>query len=237
VRDALTGGLAGVGTLDPGGMLGGAAGAAAGGAAGSLLAGMLGSLADGFFNMWWLTQAKVLTMWVNSPTPSPADLLAPGATRSWVAWLTQFALITSLLIAAGRTVLTRDGRSLADVGRTVVLTLLVSALAVGVAGALVRTGDAIANALLTASLIEGLRSDPQPWAAAAASLGGPPGMVLLGIVGFLVSIVQFFLLLARNAILPVVIVLLPLGAATGGSQLGRAWFSRLAAWLLALALY
>jgi hypothetical protein len=62
-------------------------------------------------------------------------------------------------------------------------------------------------------------------------------MLLLACVGFLTSIVQFFILLARNAVLPVVIVLLPLAAAAGGAQVGRAWFGRLAAWLLALAFY
>ena len=48
---------------------------------------------------------------------------------------------------------------------------------------------------------------------------------------------QFFVLLARNAVLPVVVLLLPLAAAAGGSPLGKAWFGRLAAWLLALAFY
>ena len=220
-----------------GGGLPGPAGLA-GGAVASLASSMIAELATGFFNAWWLFQAKILTFWVDSPTPTPADLVAPGSTRGWVAWLAQFALIISILVAAGRTILTRDARNLADAGRAVVLTLLTSALVVTVAAALVRAGDAIANALLGDALAEGFGSDPQPLAAAAVTVGGgPAGMLLLSAVGFLVSICQFLILLGRNAILPVVIVLLPLAAATGGAQVGRAWFGRLAAWLLALALY
>ena len=48
---------------------------------------------------------------------------------------------------------------------------------------------------------------------------------------------QFFVLIARNAVLPVTVLLLPLAAAAGTSALGRAWFGRLAAWVLALAFY
>lgn len=209
----------------------------AGGAVASLASSMLAELANGFFNAWWLTQAKILTFWVDSPTPTPAQLMAPGSTRNWVTWLAQFALIISILVAAGRTILTRDARNLADAGRAVVVTLLTSALVVSVAAALVRAGDAIANALLGDALAEGFGSDPQPLAAAVVTMGGVPGMLLLSVVGFLVSIFQFLILLGRNAILPLVIVMLPLAAATGGSQIGRGWFGRLAAWLLALALY
>ena len=142
-----------------------------------------------------------------------------------------------MLIAAGRTILTRDGRNLADAGRTVVATILTSALAITVAAALVRSGDAIANALLGDALAEGFGADPAPIGAALLAVGGPPGLMLLGALGFLASVVQFFVLLSRNAVLPVVIVLLPLAAAAGGAQVGRAWFGRLAAWLLALAFY
>jgi hypothetical protein len=212
------------------------AGAAAGMAT-SIASSMMESLAAGFFNAWWLLQSQVLTFWVDSPTPGPADLVAPGSTRGWVAWLAQFALIVSVLVAAGRTILTRDGRNLAEAGRAVVMTILTSALAVTVAAALVRAGDAIANNLLDAALLEGFMSAPQPAPAALATLGGPPGMLLLTLVGLLVSAVQFILLLGRNAILPVVIALLPLAAAAGGVQVGRAWFGRLVAWLLALAFY
>jgi hypothetical protein len=220
-----------------GGLVAGPAGVI-GGAASALGLTMLGQIADSFFNAWWLFQAKALTFWTDTPTPGPADLLAPAAARRWVAWLAQFVLIISILLAAGRTILTRDARNLADAGRAVVVTILTSALVVTVAAALVAAGDAIASALLDGALAEGFGADPAPFAAALLSSGaGPPGMLLLACVGFLTSIVQFFILLARNAVLPVVIVLLPLAAAAGGAQVGRAWFGRLAAWLLALAFY
>jgi hypothetical protein len=218
-----------------GGLVGGPPGLI-GGAASTLGMAMLGQIADAFFNSWWLFQATTLTFWTNSPTPGPADLLAPVSAQRWVAWLAQFVLIISILIAAGRTILTRDGRNLADAGRAVVLTILTSALAVTVAAALVAAGDAIANALLGGSLAQGFGADPAPLGAALLAAGGPLAL-LVSTVGFLTSIVQFFILLARNAVLPVVIVLLPLAAAAGGAQIGRAWFGRLAAWLLALAFY
>lgn len=207
------------------------------GALASVGTAVLDQIAGSFFTGWWALQAKVLTFWSHAPTPGPADLIAPGATRRWVAWLAQFTLVVSVLIAAGRTMVARDGRSLAEAGRTVVLTLLTSALVVTVAAALLAAGDAIAAALLGGALAEGAAADPQPLGSALLSVGGTPGMILTAALGTLVTLAQFFVLLSRNAILPVVIVLLPLAAAAGGAQLGRAWFSRLAAWLLALAFY
>ena len=194
-------------------------------------------IAHAFFNGWWALQARVLTFWSSAPTPGPADLIAPGATRKWVTWLAQFTLVVSVLIAAGRTMISRNGRSLAEAGQTVVLTLLTSALVVAVAAALLAAGDAIAASLLGGALAEGAAADPQPLGAALLSVGGTPGMILTAALGSLVTLAQFFVLLSRNAILPVVIVLLPLAAAAGGAQLGRSWFARLAGWLLALAFY
>lgn len=214
--------------------LGSAVGGIAGGAAASLAAGMIDALATTFFDNWWRFQARVLTLWLNAPTPAPG---APGATRSWVAWLAQVALVVSILVAAGRTVLTRDGRNLAEAGRAALLTVLASAGALTVSVALVRAGDAIAAGLLNASLLEAFNSPPQNPAVTLAAFGGPTGMILTATIGYLLSIFQLLILLGRNALLPVVIVALPLAAAASGTQIGRAWFGRLAAWVLALALY
>ena len=170
-----------------GGLVAGPAGVI-GGAASAMGLTMLGQIADSFFNAWWLFQAKALTFWTDTPTPGPGDLLAPAAARRWVAWLAQFVLIISILLAAGRTILTRDARNLADAGRAVVVTILTSALVVTVAAALVAAGDAIASALLDGALAEGFGADPAPFAAALLSSGaGPPGMLLLACVGFLTS--------------------------------------------------
>jgi hypothetical protein len=201
-------------------------------------AGVLGPLAEGLFGGWWALQAKVLTFWTTAPTPTAADLVGPAAARGWVQWLAQLVLVGSVLAAAARTILTRDGRSLADIARTLAMTVLVSAAAVTAAAALVGAGDAIAAALLDDTLTQALASDPQPVLAALISTGGGTGApLLLGILGSLASLVQFFVLLARNAVLPVVVLLLPLAAAAGGTALGSAWFARLASWLLALAFY
>ncbi len=146
-------------------------------------------------------------------------------------------LIVSLLLAAGRTILSRDARTLADFGRTLALTIVISALGVTASAALVRAGDAIAAALVRTDLADAFGGPSTPVHAAVVTAGGPAGPLVLGLLGALASLVQFFVLLARNAVLPVVVLLLPLAAAAGGSTLGRAWFGRLAAWLLALAFY
>jgi hypothetical protein len=210
----------------------------AAGAVTSAASAALAPLADGLFDGWWALQAKVLTFWTAVPTPTATDLVGPGAARGYVAWLAQFVLVLSVLAAAARTILTRDARSLAEAARTLAVTILVSAAGIAAAVALIRAGDAIASALLDGSLAEALGADPQPFHAALIAEGGGAGVsLLLGILGALASLTQFFVLLARNAVLPVVVLLLPLAAAAGGSALGRAWFSRLVAWLLALAFY
>ena len=68
------------------------------------------------FDAWWLMQAKVLTLWVATPTPTAARPRRTRARRRYVAWLTQYVLLVSLLLAAGRTILSRDARTLADFG-------------------------------------------------------------------------------------------------------------------------
>jgi hypothetical protein len=194
-------------------------------------------LGQALFDSWWALQAKVLTLWVHTPTPTEQDLAGPGHVRGYIAWLTGLVLLVSVLAAAVRTVLVRDGRSLADLGRTVALTLVVSGVGVAAAVALLRAGDAIAAALIDEqALVTSAGGASEVNAGLMASLGGA-APIILAILGLLASITQFFVLLGRDAVLPLVVVLLPLAAAAGGTVLGRAWFGRLAAWLLALAFY
>ncbi len=203
----------------------------------SLVSSVVGGLGQALFDAWWALQAKVLTLWVQTPTPTAVDLAGPGHVRGYVAWLTGLVLVGSVLAAAGRTMLTRDGRSLAELGRAVVLTLVVSGAGVATAVALLRAGDGIAAALVDPdALVASAGSGAEVNAGLVASLG-TTAPALLAILGLLASITQFFVLLARNAVLPLVVALLPLAAAAGGTLLGRAWFGRLAAWLLALAFY
>lgn len=202
--------------------------------------GLLGPLAEGMVGAWWTMQGKAMTWWTAAPTLSAADLAVPGPASGYAAWLAQFLLVCSLLAAAARTALTRDGHSLAEAARAAALTVVASAGAVGLAAALLAAGDAVAEAVLAGTLDGLAASDPQPVAQALLAAGGgfgPGGALLLGILGALAALVQFFVLLARNAVLPVVVLMLPLAAAGGGAAMGRAWFGRLAAWLLALAFY
>jgi type IV secretion system protein TrbL len=216
-----------------GSVLSGAASSVAGAASSAVL----GPLADAMFSAWWTLQAKVMTFWTTAPTPTAADLVGPGSSRGYVAWLSQVVLVCSILAAAARTILTRDARNLADAGRVLVTTILVSAAGIAVAVALVKAGDAIAAALLSDALATSAAADQSTVEGMLANGGGPGASMLLGILGTLACLVQFFVLLARNAVLPVVVLLLPLAAASGGTALGKAWFSKLAAWLLALAFY
>lgn len=204
---------------------------------GELMSTVVTGLGQALFDSWWALQAKVLTLWVHTPTPTEADLAGPGHVRGYVAWLTAVVLVTSVLAAAARTMLARDGRGLAELGRTVALTLVVSGVGIGAAVALLRAGDGIAAALVDEhALVDSAGTGTQVNAGLVAGLGGA-APIILAILGLLASITQFFVLLARDAVLPLVVVLLPLAAAAGGTVLGRAWFGRLAAWLLALAFY
>jgi hypothetical protein len=204
---------------------------------GSVMSGVVEGLGQALFDSWWTVQAKVLTLWVHIPTPDAQDLAGPGHVRGYVAWLTAVVLLVSVLGAALRTMLARDGRSLADLGRTVVVTLVVSGVGVASAVALLRAGDAIAAALIDEqALVVSAGTATEVNAGLVATMGGAAPIVL-AILGLLASITQFFVLLGRDAVLPLVVVLLPLAAAAGGTILGRAWFGRLAAWLLALAFY
>lgn len=208
------------------------------GVGGSIMGTVLSGLGQALFDAWWRLQARVLTMWVHTPTPTAAELAGPGHVRGYAMWLATWVLVISVLVAAARTMLSRDGRSLAELGRTVLTTVVVSGAGVAGAAALLRAGDQMAAALVDehALLASAGASSTEVNAGLVASLG-TGGPMILSILGLLASVTQFFVLLARNAVLPLVVVLLPVAAASGSTMLGRAWFGRLAAWLLALAFY
>jgi len=198
---------------------------------------VLGPVGDSMVGAWWSMQGKLMTFWTSAPTPTAADLVVPGSARGYVAWLSQLLLVFSILAAAARTMLSHDARSLGDAARTLALTVVVSAGGIALAVALVEAGDKIAAALLSDALAQSAAEGQSAVEGLVANGGGPGLSMLLGILGVLAALVQFFVLLARNAILPVVVLLLPLAAASGGTALGKAWFGKLTAWILALAFY
>ena len=72
---------------------------AVGSAATGIASAALSQIAQAVFDAWWLLQAKVLTLWVHTPTPTAADLVAPGRAGGYIAWLTQYVLVVSMVLA------------------------------------------------------------------------------------------------------------------------------------------
>jgi hypothetical protein len=210
----------------------GAAGEAAAGVGSS----MLGPVAEDFAAGAGTLMKTVVTWWLYVPTPAVDDRTGPATwVQSQLAWVTAVVAIFGLLVAAAR--MAWGGREAAQqAGQGLGRFVLTGALAIPVTAILVAAGDRFSRWVLSgvdeAALGEGL------FQIHTAVPGVSQGVVLvLAIFAIIASIGQFFLLLARAALVPLLAGLLPTSAAASGTEHGMAAYKRHLAWLVAFVLY
>jgi hypothetical protein len=173
-----------------------------------------------------------LTKWLDSPDPH----LAANSPAAWLSgqlkWLVAAVLIGSVFIAGIRIALSGRYEPGRDLAAALVRTALVAAAGAGLVTAAVQTGDVFARWILSVSHAD------VPRTAALDAVALEPGLViLLGVIIMLTQLIQFVLMLARNAMIVLVVATLPLAAASSATPTGRARWSRAVAWLAAFVLY
>ncbi|MFG2091865.1 hypothetical protein [Spirillospora sp. NPDC048824] len=183
----------------------------------------------------WLI-SKTASWWVETPSPDLENEAAIGHLQLLVQPLTVAVAVMALLVVAARMALTHKATPLLDAGRGLVVLATVTAIGALLPNLLLQWGDEWCGWVLTASSQGGFAE--RMTKIVTFPSGTPAALVLiLCLFALLIGIIQALLLLFRGGALVILAGLLPLAAAGMVTSSTKAWFPRVAGWMLALIFY
>ena len=163
-------------------------------------------------------------------------------------WYMGAAAIVSVVIGGAR----MAWEQRAEPGRETVKSLLTLVVVAGagttIVGLLVTAADSFSVWVLNASLdcqvnVEGSTCFGKNMITLLALTSGRAGglgsllVILLGLIAILATIFQIVLMVARGGMLVILTGILPLSASFTNTEMGKAWFKKCVAWLIAFILY
>lgn len=251
------GAVAGCG-IDPICLLGKGAGAVVGGVAGDAVAAVAHAIASAVGQ----AIATVTTLWVNVPvpslgSPSSSGLVQPSPTVGFLQgslqWFTLTLAGASTAIGGLRLVISHrnGGQPARELVEGLLKFATVTAGGLTLIWVFVQAGDQFSTWIIHQSLgcvhVNG-KTDCSDFGAnllallgfTAAATGGATAafvVIVLGLVALLSAFVQVALMVVRGAMLIVLAGVLPLTAANPYTEMGRQWFRKSVAWIVALLLY
>jgi len=221
--------------IDPACVIGPVAGQVFGSAAGAAAGGAMASIAHTIqAGIAWLA-ASTVDWWVQVPSPDLAAEPAVGTLQQWLLPITVAVAVLAMLAAAGKMALTRKANPLADVGSGLAIIAVTSAIGVLLPSLLLKAGDAWSSWILAAST--GGQFGSRLTTLLTLDGASPGVVVVLGMVAIIMTAIQAVLMLFRQAALVILAGVLPLAAVGTLTQATRAWFRRVAGWMLALIFY
>jgi hypothetical protein len=187
-------------------------------------------------------------------------------TVDWVWQHTQFIALfiaaIGLIVGAVQMAWTQRGESARELLRSLMTLAVAAAFSIAVAQALITVGDIFSSCIISTALQSG---DASGWVhgcqninsgnsqafgekmgavlgfAAVVGIAGSPLligiMIAVGILCVIASLIQIVLMVVRSAMLVLLLGVLPIAAAATNTEMGRNWFKRIIAWLLAFILY
>jgi type IV secretion system protein TrbL len=171
--------------------------------------------------------------WVTTPSVDPQDpavLAAQGATG----YLVSAILAVSVLVQAGRLIITRRAEPLGMIVGGLARFAVVSALGLVLLHGALQAGDALAVELLGGAagnfgtfMREQLTADPENVFL----------ILLLSVIAAVLGILQWGLMDLRQAGLLVLAAAIPLAASGSLTRTTRGWLNRLMGWLVAIVVY
>ena len=192
------------------------------------------SLADGLATVL----KTVTTFWTQLDVPA---MNAPGGPvvklQHDVFWLQGFIVVASLLYAAGKMAITRDGKAAAQAAGALMLTIVVTGLGLTAIDLVSSAGDSYSTWIINQSAGGDLGSRLLAISNLSTMSGMAGLMIVFGILGIVAAFAQLGLLIARIGVLAVIGGTLPVTAAATNTQMGRAWFQRILGWLIAFVVY
>ena len=193
----------------------------------------LQALADSFGKGASWAVKTLMTAWLGTPSP---DVTSAGSAATWLTGrLSYFVLVAafaSVLYAAWKMATSGSFNGMADLGGSLLRLIIVSgSVAFLTAGAL-QLGDQVAAWLI------GTTPLTVSYVALFGSTTIPPALILLlGLVVILAQLVQFVLMLIKNAMVVALVAFIPLTAAASNSPTGRQGYQKALTWLVAFVAY
>jgi hypothetical protein len=193
----------------------------------------LGMLAESAAESAEWALEELTTAWLSTPSP---DVQASDSAATWLsahlAWLVLAVMVGSIILAGAKLALTRRFDAVQDLAAALTRVLLVSLAAGMLTAAAVELGDAFTEWILAEADL-----DVQNMVVLEPLMAQPFIVLILGLVVILAQIIQLLLMLARNAMVLLLVGVLPVAAAASNTVMGRQWWSKAVAWLIAWVLY
>lgn len=202
----------------------------------------------------------LMTWWMGTPSPDVSNCGLDGVSRTTGAstvspecgqptgaiesvadhtlWIVGFVAVLSLVIAAIKIAISRDGKAARDVVGGLIGLLVGSTIVLGALQITITVGDAYSKWIITEA-----SGGEDPSTFFLSSLNAADNtlatLLMLGVVSpaMLLGVIQFVLLLARFAGLIFLSGLAPVAFAVGMTGGGRAMRDKYLAWMIAFALY
>ncbi len=204
-------------------------------AAGEGFKSMVKSMAQGWVKILQLT----LAWFIKLPTPQYASDSVIQDIQKATVQIQLYGLIASILIGSWRLVMARRQAVMNEAQESfmgLAKTVFGAWMFGGVLTACTASSDALSNWLLEQGTKDNENLITNLAAANLLTLGS--GLILIvAVCGILGGILQAVLLIGRQAMLAVVVAMIPLVGSFGGTTIGKMAFSRLIQWTIALLLW
>lgn len=164
-------------------------------------------------------------------------------------WYMGAAAVLSVIIGGLRMAWEQRAEPGRDLLRSLITLVVVAGAGVGIINLLVAAADSFAVWILDNSLAcdftaggacfgeNIVRLLKMPADVGAGAGLGPLLLIILGLLAIMASVVQILLMVARAGMLVILAGILPLAAAATNTEMGRTWFRKAVAWLVAFILY
>ncbi|HEY8719438.1 hypothetical protein [Pengzhenrongella sp.] len=178
----------------------------------------------------WVVK-NLTTLWLRAPGP---DLSSTGP-LAWLqdklSWVVAAVMVASVLVACYRVASSGRGSDLRSLGEAIWRTVFISTTGVTMMILGIEIGDIFSDWILKASDLD--LSQTLVFAAGTA-----PGLVLImALIVLLTQVIQFVLMMVRNAMLVILAGTLPITAAGSNTDMGRQAWLKAVAWSVAFVLY
>ncbi len=197
-------------------------------AASSALDGISDQVAEGAADLL----VTATTWWVRTDSIDPLDPAVTSA-QSGLRGVVVLILVASVLVQAIRLILSRKGEPLLLVATGLVRYGIVSALGLVLLQAALRAGDALAIDVLDNATDDFAQLMRDVLTTAQAGFA----VLLLSLATAVLALIQWSLMVLRQAGLLVLAAMLPLAASGSLNRSTRGWLDRLLVWLIAMVAY
>jgi hypothetical protein len=173
---------------------------------------------------------------------------ATGFVQSSLWWYMAAAAVASVIIGAARMVWEQRAHPGLDTVRSLLTLIVVAAAGVTITNMLITAADSFSQWVIDkamgctagdrACFVDSVEHILKIADRAGGGSGtGPMLMIIIGLLALLSDLVQILLMVARSGMLVLLAGVLPIAASTTNTEMGKAWFKRCVAWLVAFLLY